>query len=66
MKIPYDPAALESYFKDEDAGVLSNQGFMPYLNTFVLNKVGISTSSLEPIVTIFDNIQKQHVWYRVQ
>ncbi|XP_053173291.1 switch-associated protein 70 [Scomber japonicus] len=39
MKIPHDPKALEEHFKDDDSGPLSNQGYMPYLNTFILDKV---------------------------
>lgn len=40
MKIPHDPVALEEHFKDNDEGPLSNQGYMPYLNRFILDKVG--------------------------
>lgn len=40
MKIPHDPLALEEHFKDDDKGPLSNQGYMPYLNRFILDKVG--------------------------
>lgn len=39
MKIPHDPVALEEHFKDNDKGPLSNQGYMPYLNRFILDKV---------------------------
>ncbi|CAK6954792.1 switch-associated protein 70 [Scomber scombrus] len=39
MRIPHNPVALEEHFKDDDSGPLSNQGYMPYLNTFVLDKV---------------------------
>ncbi|XP_026023525.1 switch-associated protein 70 [Astatotilapia calliptera] len=39
MKIPHDPVALEEHFKDNDEGPLSNQGYMPYLNRFILDKV---------------------------
>ncbi|XP_041792619.1 switch-associated protein 70 [Chelmon rostratus] len=39
MKIPHDPVALEEHFKDDDKGPLSNQGYMPYLNMFILDKV---------------------------
>ncbi|XP_063053733.1 switch-associated protein 70b [Engraulis encrasicolus] len=39
MKIPHDPVALEEHFKDDDEGPVSNQGYMPYLNTFILDKV---------------------------
>uniref|UniRef100_A0A671W804 Switch-associated protein 70 n=1 Tax=Sparus aurata TaxID=8175 RepID=A0A671W804_SPAAU len=40
MKIPHDPVALEEHFKDDDKGPLSDQGYMPYLNRFILDKVG--------------------------
>ncbi|XP_036390849.1 switch-associated protein 70-like [Megalops cyprinoides] len=39
MKIPHDPVALEEHFKDDDEGPVSNHGYMPYLNTFILDKV---------------------------
>ncbi|KAM9825673.1 switch-associated protein 70 isoform 1-T1 [Syngnathus typhle] len=39
MKIPHDPLTLEEHFKDDDKGPLSNQGYMPYLNRFILDKV---------------------------
>ncbi|XP_061679289.1 switch-associated protein 70b [Syngnathoides biaculeatus] len=39
MRIPHDPVALEEHFKDDDEGPVSNQGYMPYLNTFILDKV---------------------------
>ncbi|KAM6979402.1 switch-associated protein 70-like [Aplochiton taeniatus] len=38
MKIPHDPVALEQHFKDDDEGPVSNQGYMPYLNRFILDK----------------------------
>ncbi|XP_068178526.1 switch-associated protein 70 [Antennarius striatus] len=39
LKIPHDPVALEEHFKDDDKGPLSDQGYMPYLNRFILDKV---------------------------
>uniref|UniRef100_A0A3P8UT08 Switch-associated protein 70 n=1 Tax=Cynoglossus semilaevis TaxID=244447 RepID=A0A3P8UT08_CYNSE len=39
MKIPHNPAALEEHFKDDDEGPVSNQGYMPYLNKFILDKI---------------------------
>ncbi|KAI2653494.1 Switch-associated protein 70 [Labeo rohita] len=38
MKIPHDPVALEEHFRDDDEGPVSNQGYMPYLNRFILDK----------------------------
>uniref|UniRef100_H3CVF2 Switch-associated protein 70 n=1 Tax=Tetraodon nigroviridis TaxID=99883 RepID=H3CVF2_TETNG len=39
MKIPHDPVALEEHFADNNEGPLSSQGYMPYLNRFILDKV---------------------------
>uniref|UniRef100_A0AAZ3R068 SWAP70 N-terminal EF-hand domain-containing protein n=1 Tax=Oncorhynchus tshawytscha TaxID=74940 RepID=A0AAZ3R068_ONCTS len=39
MRIPHDPVALEEHFKHDDVGPVSTQGYMPYLNKFILDKV---------------------------
>uniref|UniRef100_A0A3B5KFK8 Switch-associated protein 70 n=1 Tax=Takifugu rubripes TaxID=31033 RepID=A0A3B5KFK8_TAKRU len=39
MKIPHDPVALEEHFRDDNEGPLSNQGYMPYLKRFILDKI---------------------------
>ncbi|KAF4110599.1 switch-associated protein 70 [Onychostoma macrolepis] len=39
MKIPHNASALEEHFKDDDEGPVSTQGYMPYLNMFILNKM---------------------------
>ncbi|XP_032079139.1 switch-associated protein 70 [Thamnophis elegans] len=39
LKVPHDPVALEEHFRDDDEGPVSNQGYMPYLNKFILEKV---------------------------
>nr|XP_033784342.1 switch-associated protein 70 [Geotrypetes seraphini] len=39
LKVPHDPVALEEHFRDDDEGPVSNQGYMPYLNRFILDKV---------------------------
>uniref|UniRef100_A0A8C6T7H9 Switch-associated protein 70 n=1 Tax=Neogobius melanostomus TaxID=47308 RepID=A0A8C6T7H9_9GOBI len=39
LKVPHDPVSLEEHFKDDDEGPVSNQGYMPYLSTFILDKV---------------------------
>ncbi|XP_036399898.1 switch-associated protein 70-like [Megalops cyprinoides] len=39
MGVPHDPVALEEHFKDNDEGPVSTQGYMPYLNRFILDKV---------------------------
>ncbi|XP_051543897.1 differentially expressed in FDCP 6 homolog [Myxocyprinus asiaticus] len=38
LNIPHDPVALEEHFKDNDNGPVSNQGYMPYLNKYILAK----------------------------
>ncbi|XP_063802518.1 switch-associated protein 70 isoform X1 [Pseudophryne corroboree] len=39
LNVPHDPVALEEHFRDDDEGPVSNQGYMPYLNKFILDKV---------------------------
>ncbi|XP_069596068.1 switch-associated protein 70 [Ranitomeya imitator] len=39
LHVPHDPVALEEHFRDDDEGPVSNQGYMPYLNKFILDKV---------------------------
>lgn len=39
LNIPHDPVALEEHFKDNNNGPVSNQGYMPYLNKYILAKV---------------------------
>uniref|UniRef100_A0A8C6T636 Switch-associated protein 70 n=1 Tax=Neogobius melanostomus TaxID=47308 RepID=A0A8C6T636_9GOBI len=39
LKVPHDPVSLEEHFKDDDEGPVSNQGYMPYLSTFILDKM---------------------------
>ncbi|KAJ0029122.1 hypothetical protein NQD34_004119 [Periophthalmus magnuspinnatus] len=39
LKVPHDPVALEEHFKDDDEGPVSNQGYMPYLSKYILDKV---------------------------
>ncbi|XP_051551163.1 differentially expressed in FDCP 6 homolog [Myxocyprinus asiaticus] len=39
LRIPHDPEALERHFSDDDDGPVSSQGYMPYLNQFILDKV---------------------------
>lgn len=57
MNIPHDPVALEEHFRDDDEGPVSNQGYMPYLNRFILDKV----SSLCSVSSLFDNVTGQSV-----
>lgn len=37
--ITHDKQALEQHFRDDDDGPVSSQGYMPYLNTYILDKV---------------------------
>ncbi|XP_014063961.1 differentially expressed in FDCP 6 isoform X3 [Salmo salar] len=39
LNIPHDPVALEEHFQDDDNGPVSNHGYMPYLNKYILAKV---------------------------
>ncbi|CAG5927471.1 unnamed protein product [Menidia menidia] len=39
LNIPHDPVALEQHFQDDDDGPVSNHGYMPYLNKYILDKV---------------------------
>ncbi|XP_063064430.1 differentially expressed in FDCP 6 homolog [Engraulis encrasicolus] len=39
LSIPHDPVALDEHFRDDDDGPVSNQGYMPYLNKYILDKV---------------------------
>ncbi|KAI1890751.1 hypothetical protein AGOR_G00156850 [Albula goreensis] len=39
LSIPHDPVALEDHFREDDDGPVSTQGYMPYLNKYILDKV---------------------------
>ncbi|XP_037551548.1 switch-associated protein 70-like [Nematolebias whitei] len=39
MRIPHDPGTFEEHFKNDNEGPLSNEGYMPYLNRYILDKV---------------------------
>ncbi|XP_072516875.1 switch-associated protein 70 [Salminus brasiliensis] len=39
LKIPHKTSDLEAHFKDDDEGPVSTQGYMPYLNMFILDKI---------------------------
>ncbi|KAF3859263.1 hypothetical protein F7725_021662 [Dissostichus mawsoni] len=39
LNIPHEPVALEEHFQDDDDGPVSNHGYMPYLNKYILDKV---------------------------
>ncbi|KAL1251922.1 hypothetical protein QQF64_019718 [Cirrhinus molitorella] len=49
LRIPHDPAALERHFSDDDDGPVSSQGYMPYLNQFILDKVTEGTFVKEEV-----------------
>lgn len=48
MRIPHDPGTFEEHFKNDDEGPLSNQGYMPYLNRYILDKVRTNSFTSEP------------------
>ncbi|XP_062869043.1 switch-associated protein 70 isoform X2 [Trichomycterus rosablanca] len=39
LNIPQKNSDLEEHFSDDDKGPVSSQGYMPYLNTFILDKI---------------------------
>ncbi|TTK78898.1 Switch-associated protein 70 [Bagarius yarrelli] len=39
LQIPHQSSELEEHFKDNDEGPVSTQGYMPYLNTFILDRI---------------------------
>lgn len=63
LSIPHDPVALEEHFRDDDDGPVSSQGYMPYLNKYILDKVikiqlyarfiGFKCFEVKDIATVF-------------
>ncbi|KAF7693969.1 differentially expressed in FDCP 6 homolog isoform X1 [Silurus meridionalis] len=47
LNIPHDPIALEEHFKDNDNGPVSDHGYMPYLNKYILAKATEGTFNKE-------------------
>ncbi|CAL8318844.1 unnamed protein product [Lota lota] len=47
LNLPHDPVALEEHFQDDDDGPVSSQGYMPYLNKYILDKVKEGTFDKE-------------------
>ncbi|XP_030631946.1 differentially expressed in FDCP 6 homolog [Chanos chanos] len=47
LNIPHDPVALEQHFQDDDNGPVSSQGYMPYLNNYILSKAKEGTFDKE-------------------
>ncbi|KAM3838426.1 differentially expressed in FDCP 6 homolog [Diretmus argenteus] len=47
LNIPHDPVALEAHFQDDDDGPVSDHGYMPYLNKYILDKVKDGTFDKE-------------------
>lgn len=39
LNIPHKPSQLEEHFRDDEQGPVSTQGYMPYLNSFILDKI---------------------------
>lgn len=53
LNVPHDPVALEEHFRDDDEGPVSNQGYMPYLNKFILEKVSFKFCSVLSCLSAF-------------
>ncbi|XP_010774897.1 differentially expressed in FDCP 6-like [Notothenia coriiceps] len=49
LNIPHDPVALEEHFQDDDDGPVSNHGYMPYLNKYILDKVKEGLFCFKPL-----------------
>ncbi|XP_041944804.1 differentially expressed in FDCP 6 homolog isoform X1 [Alosa sapidissima] len=47
--ITHDKQALELHFRDDDDGPVSSQGYMPYLNTYILDKAVEGTFKKEEV-----------------
>lgn len=47
LNIPHDPVALEEHFKDNNNGPVSSQGYMPYINQYILAKATEGTFNKE-------------------
>ncbi len=61
--IPHDPAALEDHFRDDDDGPVSSQGYMPYLNKYILDKVHSLSYSLTGGIVFGDRLYiSSSVW----
>lgn len=59
--IPHDPVALEEHFRDDDDGPVSSQGYMPYLNKYILDKVSFLPQRLYPL-RCFRYAEGQTTW----
>ncbi|XP_042566026.1 differentially expressed in FDCP 6 homolog [Clupea harengus] len=47
LNIPHDAVTLEKHFQDDDSGPVSNHGYMPYLNNYILAKAQEGTFNKE-------------------
>ncbi|XP_063073942.1 differentially expressed in FDCP 6 homolog [Engraulis encrasicolus] len=47
LNIPHDAVTLEAHFQDDDSGPVSNHGYMPYLNNYILAKAQEGTFNKE-------------------
>ncbi|KAI4897757.1 hypothetical protein NFI96_033924 [Prochilodus magdalenae] len=47
LNIPHEPRALEEHFQDNDNGPVSSNGYMPYLNQYILAKATEGTFNKE-------------------
>uniref|UniRef100_A0A8C6KRD5 Switch-associated protein 70 n=1 Tax=Nothobranchius furzeri TaxID=105023 RepID=A0A8C6KRD5_NOTFU len=65
MRIPHEPTAFEEHFKDDNEGPLSNEGYMPYLNRYILDKVEYLLRKLSEAMGIGWN-EERFVDYKLQ
>ncbi|XP_028854486.1 differentially expressed in FDCP 6 homolog [Denticeps clupeoides] len=49
LNITHDSQTLESHFRDDDDGPVSSQGYMPYLNKYILDKAVQGTFNKENV-----------------
>ncbi|XP_073417734.1 switch-associated protein 70 [Dendrobates tinctorius] len=61
LHVPHDPVALEEHFRDDDEGPVSNQGYMPYLNKFILDKVSGDFDKVEFYKMCWTLCAKKHL-----
>uniref|UniRef100_A0AAY5EEJ1 SWAP70 N-terminal EF-hand domain-containing protein n=1 Tax=Electrophorus electricus TaxID=8005 RepID=A0AAY5EEJ1_ELEEL len=62
LNIPHDPVALEEHFQDNDNGPVSNQGYMPYLNKYILAKVLFLHKYIYFLITVTHCITFTMIW----
>lgn len=65
MKIPHDPSNFEKHFKDDNEGPLSNEGYMPYLNRYILDKVRTKGLGLTQNTEMSKVLRKSEVYIMI-